>query len=74
MARRITIIRGHPAPAGGHLCHALANAYAGGAQAAGHTVRRIESASLDLPLLRTQAEFKTEAPPAGRWTAQEAIA
>jgi hypothetical protein len=31
MSRRLTIIQGHPDPAGNRLCHALADAYAGGA-------------------------------------------
>jgi putative NADPH-quinone reductase len=74
MARRITIIQGHPDPAGGHLCHALADAYAAGADEAGHAVRRVEVAGLDFPLLRTQAEFETAAPPADIRAAQEAIA
>jgi putative NADPH-quinone reductase len=73
MARRITIIQGHPDPAGGHLCHALADAYAAGADEAGHAVRRIEVARLDFPLLRSQAEFETGAPSADIRAAQEAI-
>ncbi len=73
MTRRITIIQGHPDPAGGHLCHALADAYAAGADEAGHAVRRIEVARLDFPLLRTQAEFETGAPPGDLRPAQEAI-
>ncbi len=73
MARRITIIQGHPDPGGGHLCHALADAYAAGAENAGHAVRRLEVAGLAFPLLRTQAEFETQAPPADIRTAQEAI-
>jgi len=38
MARRVAIIQGHPDPAGGHFGHALADAYAEGALAAGHAV------------------------------------
>jgi hypothetical protein len=34
-ARRIAIIQGHPDPAGHHLLHAMADAYAEGAIAAG---------------------------------------
>jgi putative NADPH-quinone reductase len=37
----------------------MADAYAEGAAAAGHEVRRIEVAKLDFPLLRTQADFET---------------
>jgi putative NADPH-quinone reductase len=56
--RRIAIIQGHPDPAGGHLCHRLADAYAAGALASGREARRIEVAHLDLPMLRTQADFE----------------
>ena len=63
MIRRIAIIQGHPDPAGHHLLHALADAYAGGATAAGHEVRRIEVALLDFPLLRTQVDFESGALP-----------
>ncbi|MCG5233703.1 NAD(P)H-dependent oxidoreductase [Xanthobacter oligotrophicus] len=58
----ILIIQGHPDPGGGHLCHALADAYAAGAQAAGHTVLRVDVGRLDIPLLRTQHDFR-HAPP-----------
>jgi putative NADPH-quinone reductase len=56
--RRIAITQGHPDPAGHHLLHAMADAYAEGAIAAGHEVRRIEIATLDFPLLRTQQDFE----------------
>lgn len=57
MARRITIIQGHPDPAGHHFGHALADAYSEGTAAAGHEVRRIDVAKIDFPLLRTFDEF-----------------
>lgn len=57
MAKKILILQGHPDPAGGRLCHALADAYAAGAQEAGAEVRRIEVAQLDFPLLRTKADW-----------------
>ena len=63
MSKRIVIIQGHPDPSGHHLLHVLADAYADGATAAGHDVRRIEVAKLDFPLLRTQVEFETGALP-----------
>lgn len=65
MPRHIAIIQGHPDPAGHHLLHAMADAYAAAARAAGHEVRRIEVARLDFPLLRTQADFETGAEPPG---------
>jgi putative NADPH-quinone reductase len=65
MSKRIVIIQGHPDSSGHHLLHALSDAYAEGATAAGHDVRGIEVAKLDFPLLRTQVEFETGAlPPA----------
>lgn len=53
----ILVIQGHPDPGGGHLCHALAQAYADGARAGGHRVIVIDVAQLDFPLLRSQADF-----------------
>jgi putative NADPH-quinone reductase len=73
MARRISIVQGHPDPSGGRLCHALADTYAGGAEEAGHEVRRVEVARLEFPLLKTQAEFETGAAPPEIQIAQEAI-
>ena len=65
MTKRIVIIQGHPDATGPHLLHAMADAYAAGAAAAGHDVRRIEVAKLEFPLLRTQSEFEGGAlPPA----------
>jgi putative NADPH-quinone reductase len=71
MARRIVIIQGHPDPAGGHLCHALAEAYAASAAQAGHAVESLTPALLRLPLLETKAGFEaaTEAKRA-RWLAE----
>lgn len=70
---RIVLIQGHPDPAGEHLGHALADAYARGAAAGGHELRRVEVARLDFPLLRTQAEWKDGAAPPALRDAQEAI-
>jgi putative NADPH-quinone reductase len=64
MGKRIAVIQGHPDPAGGHLLHAMADAYADGATASGHDVRRIEVAKLEFPLLRTQEEFGSDTMPA----------
>jgi putative NADPH-quinone reductase len=61
MSTQIVLIQGHPDPAGGHLCHALAQAYADGAREAGHELRTIDVAQLDFPLLRSQHEW-THAP------------
>jgi putative NADPH-quinone reductase len=57
-AKRIVLIQGHPDTALPHLCHALAAAYAAGAQEAGHSVRWIRVAELDFPLLRSQQAWE----------------
>jgi len=65
MTKRIAIVQGHPDPGGHHLLNAMADAYADGAITAGHQIRRIEVATLDFPLLRTQVDFESGAlPPA----------
>lgn len=64
MGRRILIIDGHPDPDRGRLIHAMAGAYEASARAAGHEVRTLALASLDVPLLRSKVEFETIAPPA----------
>jgi putative NADPH-quinone reductase len=71
MAKRIVIIQGHPDPAGGHLCHALAEAYAAGAAEGGHAVETVTPALLRLPPLETKAAF--EAPPPGEVAAVQAV-
>jgi putative NADPH-quinone reductase len=64
-AKRILLIQGHPDATVAHLCHALADAYAEGAAAAGHALRRIDVAKLDFPVLRSAAEWEKGAlPPA----------
>ncbi|SON58308.1 putative NADPH-quinone reductase (modulator of drug activity B) [Hartmannibacter diazotrophicus] len=64
MPRSILLLDGHPDPDKSHLCHALADAYGQAATAAGHTVRRIDLAGLDFPLLRSAADFREGEPPA----------
>jgi hypothetical protein len=50
LTRRVAIIQGHPDPAGHHLLHAIADAYAEGPAVAGYEVRHIEVAKLEFPL------------------------
>lgn len=69
----ILILQGHPDPAGWHLCHALADAYAAGAQDAGHRVLRVDVGTLDVPLLRSQAEFLDAPVPAALADARDAL-
>ena len=74
MARNILLILGHPDTSAPHLTDFLAQAYARGAEQAGHTVRRIRVAELDFPLLRSQHEWEHGALPPGLVTAQADIA
>lgn len=64
MSRRILIIQGHPDSSEPHLGHALASSYNLGAQSVGHTVRHVNVAELDFPLLRSQKDFETGSVPA----------
>ena len=73
MSTQLLLIQGHPDPAGGHLCHALAQAYADGAREAGHEVRTLDVAQLDFPLLRSQHAWTHEPLPPALLPAQEAI-
>ena len=57
MAKRITIIDGHPDPDRDRFCHALADAYAEAAQAAGHDVKRLDLAEIEIPFLRKRADW-----------------
>jgi putative NADPH-quinone reductase len=70
---RILIIEGHPDPSNRHFCHALADAYAKGALAGGHEVRRVQPADLDFPLLRSQEEWEHGRLPSTLTDAQESI-
>jgi putative NADPH-quinone reductase len=73
MSKRILIIQGHPDPAAGHLCHALAASYAEGAQAGGHRVRWTNVAEIEFPLLRSQKAWEETAVPLDLRQAQEDI-
>ena len=73
MGKRILLVQGHPDLSQRHLCHALEDAYAGGAQATGHEIRRLHIAVLDFPLLRSQQEWEHGALPPGLAAAQEDI-
>lgn len=73
MARRITIIDGHPDPDTARFCHALADAYGDGAVAAGHDVRQLTLAELDIPVLRTKHDWEEGKPAPDVQAVQEAI-
>lgn len=70
----ILLIQGHPDPAGGHLCHALADAYAAGAHAAGHRTSIVTPALLAFPPLRNAREWEEGELPPALVPAQRAIA
>lgn len=69
----ILIVQGHPDCSHPHLCHALADAYAEGALAAGHEVERLEPARLRLPLLDNAEDWQHQAPSSQVAAAQDAI-
>lgn len=73
MGRRILIIQGHPDRSREHLCHLLADAYADGARAAGHSVDTIEPAQLAFPLLSDPVQWQDGPAPEALLPAQEAI-
>ncbi|WP_439520156.1 NAD(P)H-dependent oxidoreductase [Hydrogenophaga sp.] len=63
-ARRILLIEGHPDAQGPHLNRTLADAYAEGAMAGGHGVRRVVVGAIDFPLLMRAADWlHGEVPP-----------
>lgn len=69
---RILIIDGHPDRAE-HFLHAVADAYAEGAESGGHDVRRIEVARLKFPLIRSEEQYHTDDVPYDISAAQQAI-
>ena len=73
-AKHILLIQGHPDALLHHLCHELEDAYALGAESAGHEVRRVSVAQLDFPVLRSQQAWETGALPPALAQAQADIA
>lgn len=73
MPRRVLVILGHPDNNPKRLCRALADAYAEGARSAGHEVRFIDIATLDIPILRTMEEFAERPLPVTLEEAAQAI-
>jgi putative NADPH-quinone reductase len=72
--KRILLLQGHPDGGSAHLCHALAAAYAEGAQEAGHELRTVDVAGLDFPLLRSQHAWEKEPLPPALQQPQQDIA
>lgn len=73
MGKHILMIQGHPDASQRHLCHSLEDAYVQGATAAGHEIQRINVATLDFPILRSQHEWEQGLLPPGLAQAQAAI-
>ncbi len=71
--KNILVLNGHPDPSGERLCAALANAYVRGASGAGHRIRRIDVGAVDFPLVRSTAEFMSEAAHPAIRGAQDAL-
>ena len=72
-SKRILLIQGHPDASEPHFCHALASSYAEGAADASHSVRHVNVATLDFPLLRSQKDFETGSVPASLKPVQDDI-
>ena len=72
--RRILLIEGHPDTSGRHLNHLLVEAYAGGAIAAGHEVRRVAVGELDFPVLRSAHDWKHGGVPPALQASQQVYA
>lgn len=73
MSKHVLLIQGHPDGGERHFCHALEDAYAEGAMAAGHKVQRVDVAALDFPLLRSQREWQQDMLPPGLGRAQASL-
>lgn len=74
MPRRILVLVGHPDPAPERFCRALAAAYTEGAADAGHEVRALDLAELDIPPLRSREAWQHGQPPADVGRVQAALA
>jgi len=62
LSRNVLVIDAHPDPDPARLCHALADAYAEGAESAGHHVELLRLADLDIPFLGSRDEFENREP------------
>jgi putative NADPH-quinone reductase len=72
--RRILVVDGHPDPDRARFVHALADRYVDGASAWEHEVRRIDLATLDIPILRSRREWSDGQPKPAIFDAQASIA
>ena len=72
--RHALVVNAHPDPDPARLCHALAEAYAEGARAAGFTVERLDLGALDFPPIRSRRDYETSTPPPDIAASQAALA
>ncbi len=72
MTKQVLVLDGHPHGADGHLCDALAAAYAEGARSAGAGVEVLKVAGVTPPPLSDPADFATP-PDEAMLAAQEAV-
>jgi putative NADPH-quinone reductase len=71
--KNITIIDGHPDRGEDRYCRALVNAYTIAAASAGHRVRRITLAHIEMPILRSQEDWEKGDLPAALRDGRDAI-
>ena len=74
MSKRICILQGHPDGGALHFCHALADAYASGARAAGAKVQTVDIARIAPQPLTDPDDFATPPGDPDMITARQAIA
>ena len=73
MGKNVLILQGHPDAHAGHLGSALDAAYAEGAAASGHSVKRIAVAECEFDLVRSANEWMNGTPTLSIVEAQQAI-
>jgi putative NADPH-quinone reductase len=73
MSKNVLIVDGHPDPDRGRFVHALADAYADGATLGGHAVRRVDLATIEVPILRSRKDWTDGTPAPDIVEAQNAI-
>ncbi len=74
MTKRITIILGHPDARPERFCSAILESYVAGARSAGHEIRIIKVADLNISFMRTYDDFYNGTPGADVITLQEDLA
>lgn len=72
--KRIVIVQGHPDPSAERYGHALAEAYARGAQANGHDVTRVAIGSMGFDFVRSAAAWQQSDPAPEILSIQESLA